>query len=126
MTVGELPVDKGALASARGGAAPAAAAGNALGIVVEDLSGEQRKALGITDNQGVVVQRLAGNLARRSALMPGDVILMVGRKPVKSVADFNASLKGAKPGDAVMLLVRRNEQTQFLAVTVPKDAPASE
>ena len=41
-------------------------------------------------------------------------------------ADFNASLKGAKPGDAVMLLVRRNEQTQFLAVTVPKDAPASE
>ena len=126
VTVGELPVDKGALASARGGAAPAAAAGNALGIVVEDLSGEQRKALGITDNQGVVVQRLAGNLARRSALMPGDVILMVGRKPVKSVADFNASLKGAKPGVAVMLLVRRNEQTQFLAVTVPKDAPASE
>ncbi|MBC6943128.1 MAG: DegQ family serine endoprotease [Xanthomonadales bacterium] len=119
VTVGELPVDRDALASTRAGAAPAGAAGNALGIVVEDLSGEQRKALGITDDQGVVVQRIAGNLARRSALMPGDVILMVGRKPVKSAADFNASLKNAKAGDAIMLLVRRNEQTQFLAVTVP-------
>ncbi len=45
---------------------------------------------------------------------------MVGRKPVKSVADFNAATKDAKPGDSVMLLARRGEQTQFLAVTVPK------
>ena len=58
--------------------------------------------------------------ARRAAIAPGDVILMVGRKPVKSVADFNAMLKGAKPGDAVMLLVKRRDQTQFLALTVPK------
>jgi serine protease Do len=118
VTVGELPADKDALASA-GKSAPAAVAGNPLGIVVEDLTADQRKQLGITDGQGVVVTRITGNAARRAALEAGDVILMVGRKPVKSVADFNANLKDAKPGDSVMLLVRRDEQTQFLALTVP-------
>ena len=119
VTVGELPADKDALAGARGGAAPAAAAGNPLGLVVEELTADQRKQLGITDGQGVVVTRVAGAAARRAAIEPGDVILMVGRKPVKSVAEFNATLKDAKPGDSIMLLVRRDDQTQFLAVTVP-------
>jgi serine protease Do len=53
----------------------------------------------------VVVTHVTGEAARRAALEPGDVILMVGRKPVKSVADFNATLKEVKPGDSVMLLV---------------------
>jgi len=120
VTVGEQPVDKDALASTRSGGSPSAAAGNPLGIVVDELSADQRKQLGITNGEGVVVTRIAGTAARRTALTAGDIILMVGRKPVKSVADFNSALKSAKPGDSVMLLVRRDDQTQFLALTVPK------
>ena len=45
---------------------------------------------------------------------------MVGRKPVKTVSEFDAALKEAKPGDSVMLLVRRDDATQFVAVPVPK------
>lgn len=119
VTVGELPADKDALASS-GGAAPAATAGNPLGIFVEDLDDTQRRQLGIEGDDGVVVTRIAGTAARRSALAPGDVILMIGRKPVRSASDFNATLKSAKPGDSVMLLVRRDEQTQFIALSVPK------
>jgi len=118
ITIGEEPVDKDAIASNRGDS-PAGTAGNPLGIVTDELTSDQRKQLGITNGEGVVVTRITGNAARRSALAPGDVILMVARKPVKSVAEFNAALKGAKPGDAVMLLVRRDDQTQFLALTVP-------
>ncbi len=118
VTVGEQPADGKSLAKAGDGGA--AAAGNPLGIVVDDLTAEQRKQLGIEGNDGVVVTRINGAGARRSGLAPGDVVLMVGRKPVKSVAEFNAATKDAKPGDAVMLLARRGEQTQFLAVTVPK------
>lgn len=120
VTIGEQPADKDAQASAARGGGAAAAAGNPLGIVVDELSAEQRKALGITNGEGVIVTRIAGAAARRAALMPEDVILMVGRKPVKSVADFNGALKSAKPGDSVMLLVRRGDQTSFLALTVPK------
>lgn len=119
VTVGEQPVDKDALASTRSSASPSAA-GNSLGIVVDELGADQRKQLGITNGEGVVVTRIAGTATRRTALAPGDIILMVGRKPVKSVADFNSTLKSAKPGDSVMLLVRRDDQTQFLALTVPK------
>lgn len=49
---------------------------------------------------------------------------MVGRKPVKTAAEFNTSVKGLKSGDSVMLLVRRNDTTQFVAVTVPKTKDA--
>jgi serine protease Do len=118
VTVGEQPADGKTLANARGGSAGAAS--NPLGIVVEELSAEQRKQLGMSSDEGVVVTRITGAGARRSGLAPGDVILMVGRKAVKSVADFNAATKDTKPGDSVMLLARRGEQTQFLAVTVPK------
>ncbi|MBO9663479.1 MAG: DegQ family serine endoprotease [Dokdonella sp.] len=117
VTIGEQPADGKALASTRDGAG---AASNPLGIVVEELTAEQRKQFGVTGGEGVVVTRITGAGARRSGLAPGDVILMVGRKSVKSVADFTAATKDAKPGDSVMLLARRGEQTQFLAVTVPK------
>jgi serine protease Do len=118
VSVGELPGDKAAVASL-GGNEPAAPA-NALGIVVEDLTADQRKQLGLTNDEGVVVTRISGAAARRAALAPGDVILMVGRKPVKSVGDFNTAVKDAKSGDSVMLLVRRDEATSFIAVPVPK------
>ena len=117
--VGEQPVDKETLASTHAGSAPALA-GNPLGIVVDEISADQRKQLGLNANEGVVVARVAGAASRRTPLSQGDIILMVGRKPVKSVADFNASVKDAKPGDSVMLLVRRDDQTQFLTATVPK------
>jgi serine protease Do len=118
VSVGELPSDKSTVAST-GGMEPAAPA-NALGIVVDDLTADQRKQLGLTSDEGVVVTRISGAAARRAALAPGDVILMVGRKPVKSVGDFNTAVKDAKSGDSVMLLVRRDEATSFIAVPVPK------
>jgi serine protease Do len=104
VTIGELPTEKSG-----SGTGPAQAfSGNPLGIAVVESS------------EGVVIARVIGTAARRAALEPGDVILMVGRKGVKSVSDFNTAVKDVKPGDSVMLLVRRGEQTQFIALTVPK------
>jgi len=116
--VGELPQDKATLASLRGGP-DAKSNNNPLGVVVEDLTAEQRKQLNLKDQQGVVITDIKG-AARRTALQAGDVVLMVGRKSVKSSGDFNEALKDVKPGDSVMLLVRRDEATQFVAVPVPK------
>ncbi len=63
VTVGELPQDKAQLATT--GAGAKAKSANALGIVVDDLTAEQRKQLGIKDAQGVVVIRCARS--RRAA-----------------------------------------------------------
>jgi serine protease Do len=116
VTVGELPKDKTALASVSGSENKSS---NLLGIVVEDLTAEQRKQLGLKE-QGVVISDIKGAAARRTALQPGDVVLMVGRRPVKTTGEFDGALKDVKPGDSVMLLVRRDDATQFVAVPVPK------
>jgi serine protease Do len=118
LTVGELPTEKAVQASL--GNNPDAAPANALGVVVDDITAEQRKQIGLDTQEGVVVTKITGAAARRAALAPGDVILMVGRKRVKSVGDFNAAVKGVKPGDSVMLLVRREDATSFIAVPIPK------
>ena len=116
VTIGELPQDKATLASLRTGGDSKSS--NPLGVVVEDLTAEQRKQLGLKE-QGVVITDVKG-AARRTALQSGDVVLMVGRKSVKSTAEFNDALHDVKAGDSVMLLVRRDEATQFVAVPVPK------
>ena len=53
-------------------------------------------------------------------LQPGDVILMVGRKPVKSADEFNTAVKDAKAGDSVMLLVKREDADAVHRRSVPK------
>jgi len=118
LTVGELPAEKAVQASL--GNNPEASPANALGVVVDDITADQRKQIGLDTPDGVVVTKITGAAARRAALAPGDVILMVGRKSVKSVAEFNTVVKGVKPGDSVMLLVRREDATSFIAVPIPK------
>ena len=118
LTVGELPAEKAVQASL-GNTEPSSPA-NALGLVVDDITAEQRKQLGLDTQEGVVVTKISGAAARRAALAPGDVILMIGRKAIKSVGEFNAAVKDVKPGDSVMLLVRREDATSFIAVPIPK------
>jgi serine protease Do len=117
VTVGELERDKTTLASlgTDGGKIR-----NRLGITVEDLTADQRKELGVKD-QGVVISDISG-VARRSALQPGDVVLMVNRKHVKSTNEFYDAVKDVKEGESTMLLVKRGEATQFVAISVPKSA----
>jgi len=118
VVVGELTRD----ATAQSGAgSEAAASSNPLGLVVDDLTPEQRQQLGIKD-EGVLVTRITGLPARRAALQPGDIVLMVGKQKVKSAVEFNTAVKNVQPGDSVMLLVRRQDASLFVAVSVPKKA----
>jgi serine protease Do len=114
--VGELPRDKSELASTNDGPGHSR---NPLGLTVEDMTAQQRKQLGIKDEGGVVVSDVGG-AARRSALQPGDVVLMVNRKQVKTAKEFYDVARDIKDGDSAMLLVKRGEATQFVAISVPK------
>lgn len=111
LTIGEVPRD------ARQTAARAGAEGKAspLGFTVEALDASQREALGLGADEGVVVNRITGPAAQH--LNPGDVLLMVGKTKVGTVAQFEAATRNAKPGEPLMLLVRRGDITQFVTVT---------
>lgn len=115
VTVGEAPRDGASAASA----STASVGGNPLGVAVDELSASQREALGLGKSEGVVVTRVSGRAAQR--LREGDVILMVGKVKVGTVAQFEQATRGAKAGEPVMLLVRRGDATQFVTVTPSKE-----
>ena len=99
------------------GATPKAGAGNALGLVGEDLDAGDRRQLGLKPGEGVGIARVEGSAARNAGLRPGDVVLQVGRASVGSVAALDRELGKVGKGQTAMLLVRRDGATQFVAVT---------
>ncbi len=118
VTLTELAED-----AARPGNAPAAAedtpqagANALLGLDVADLTAAERKQLGLEPGEGVRITRVSSQAAREAQLMPGMVVLQVGRAPVGSVAALNRELAGYRKGDVVMLLVRAGGNSAFFAV----------
>jgi len=97
--------------------APASSAGrNPLGLVGRDLSTTERQQMGLQAGEGVRLSGV-GDAAGEAGLRSGDVILSVGRASVGSAAALDRALAGVREGQTVMLLVRRGQQTQFVAVT---------
>ncbi|PNS08254.1 Do family serine endopeptidase [Solilutibacter silvestris] len=124
----EIPVVLGALddrnavaSNGSGRVAPVvpAAAGNRLGLQLENLDARDRQELGLRPGEGVGIADVRGDAARDAGLGRGDVILALGRTRVGSVAALQAELGKLKKGDSAMLLVRNEAGQAF--VTVPVD-----
>lgn len=126
-TVVLTPLTQNALAGGASSAAPGrsstgpAASSNPLGIIGQDLAADDRRELGLKSGEGVGIARIEGLAARSAGLRPGDVILSVGRNPVANATALNQQLRNVKEGQTVMLLVRRGQATQFVAVTPRAD-----
>ena len=101
--------------SGRPGSAPS---DRRLGISVEPLSPALAEELGIRrDTQGLAVRDVQPDgPAARAGVQPGDVIIAVNRKPVRSAADVAGALKGSSSGPS-LLLINRGGQNVFLPVT---------
>lgn len=120
VTIGTMPRDKNAVADT-GTPAPSKGA-DALGLTVESVDASTRSQLGLQAGEGVAVSNVTGSVAAQAGLQPGDVILMVNQKKVGSVDAFRAATTGVKAGDTVLLLVRRGDTSNFIALTVPDDS----
>lgn len=101
--------------------APSASSSNPLGLVGMDLDADDRRQAGLKAGEGVGIARVEGLAARNAGLQPGDIILSVGRVPVGSPAALDGELRKVRAGQTVMLLVRRGNSTQFVAVTPRQD-----
>jgi serine protease Do len=89
-----------------------------LGLAVQTLTPDLAENLGIERNlKGVVVTQVdPGGPAGDAGLRRGDVILEVNRTPVKDVSAYKKALNAAGKGKSVLFLVRRGDNTIFLAV----------
>src|SRR5262245_9873922 len=89
-----------------------------LGLTVQTLTPELAETLGLDRSlKGVVVTQVEPDgPAAEAGLRRGDVILEVNRKQVKDVEAYRKAMKATGKGKSVLFLVRRGENTIFLAV----------
>jgi serine protease Do len=112
----------------------AGTADDPLGIRVEEVDGEVRRALDLPRSvDGVVITdldtmgplgRRAGRIVRQMSDVRGLVITEVNRKKISSVDDYEDAVKDVGPGDVVGLMIYdpRQDPTQqspLAPVTVP-------
>ena len=122
VTISEASRDQAALNNKRSAMPPSSQSGStALGLTVQSLDNDTRKQLGLKAGQGVVIGEITGPVAAQAGLQAGDVILMVNQQKVGSVAEFQMASKEVKPGNTVLLLVRRGDQSNFIGLTIPDD-----
>jgi serine protease Do len=108
VTVGELPDDTMTLANKP---AASAAHGDSAGLAVRPLTADERAAT--KSETGVMVESAEG-AAARAGIQPGDVIVRVNEKPITNVDQLREAIAGA--GDAVALLVQRDNKRVYVAV----------
>ena len=104
--VGEAPAQKVAAASA----SPADLSGSRLGVAVRELTPQERQQAEV--GSGVLVEQVAG-AAARAGIQPGDLILAVNGKPLKSAEELKSAVRGAK---TVALLVKRDDASIYVPV----------
>ncbi|HUQ25778.1 MAG TPA: DegQ family serine endoprotease [Burkholderiales bacterium] len=118
LTVGELQEERVASADKPGRSKPQAETqANRLGIVVAELSAEQKKDLRVAG--GVVVTEVRPD--SKADVRKGDVLLTLVHKgqhtELKSVEQFNKLLAGLENNAVITLQVRRGEATSFVTIS---------
>jgi serine protease Do len=117
ITVGELLEDRVAAREAPKERKPGASAANRLGIVVSELSGEQKKERGL--EHGLLVTDVRADA--RAELRRGDILLKLVHNgkhtELRSADQLNKLLAGLDKGAVITLQVRRGESTAFVTVT---------
>ncbi|UCE19353.1 MAG: DegQ family serine endoprotease [Gemmatimonadota bacterium] len=91
-----------------------------LGLSVQDLTPDIEEQLGYKGEKGAVVTSvIPGSQADEAGIALGDLIKEVNRKEVTSASEFSKSISLAKGGDTLLFLLRRGENTFFVAVEFP-------
>jgi serine protease Do len=117
VTVGELPEERVASNVPSQRKPQAEVAANRLGIVVTELSAEQKKALGLTS--GLIVTDVRPD--SKADVRKGDVLLTMVHKgqhtELRSPDQFNRMLTGLDKSAVITLQVRRGESVAFVTIS---------
>jgi serine protease Do len=91
-----------------------------LGLSVQDLTPDIANQLGYKNEQGVLITGVSGgSSAEEAGLQQGDLIKEVDRIKVTSVKSFNSTISKLKTGDSAAFLIRRGQNTFYVAIEIP-------
>ena len=109
----------GAAEVTAGAGAPSRRSGRAMPLVAGATLQDIQPGMPLYGKiEGIVVADVEpGSPAASQGLRPGDVIVAINRKPVHSVAEFDAAVRGAPPASPLALDVVRGERPLFLVIT---------
>jgi len=85
-----------------------------VGMQLRDLSPAQKKQLGVS--QGVLVEKMVEGPATRAGIRPGDVLLQIQGRAVRSVGEMVETVRSLPRNKPVPVLVRRGAAALFLAL----------
>lgn len=112
ITLGEMASDN-ALAAEPASKSPVQK--NKFGLEMENLSPEEKESLGL--NQGVKIVEAEGP-SSQAGLQAEDILLAINSQPVRSAQEATVLLN--RSAGAIALLIRREDQTLFVPMTVPR------
>jgi serine protease Do len=116
VTIGELSEEEQQLAEQAG---EQEADDRLLGMMVKDLSREQKKKMDLEG--GVYVADVASGPASRAGIQTGDVIVQIQDKAVMDIDTFKEIVSELTPGKSVPILIRRENRSMFLALKTNGD-----
>jgi serine protease Do len=123
VTIGARPDEKVASNAQGGGGGSVGPSASAMGLGLSSLTPEARRMYNLNDDvNGVVITKVDPDSdAADKGLQPGDVVLKIGNRTVRSPADVQSGITEARNGGrkSVLLLVARQAGgTGFVAVDI--------
>jgi serine protease Do len=113
--VGEMPSESAEAAQSNRPAAKAEA--NKIGLILKELTPQQKKKL--SGKNGLLVIDSMG-AAAQAGIRRGDVILGLNNSEIQSLEQFNKQLNNVAVGKTVAVLVQRAENTLYVPIKISK------
>jgi serine protease Do len=93
-----------------------------FGLVVQNITPDIARRLGLKDRKGVIVTDMQqGSPADDAEIRTGDIIKEINRKVITNLSEFKGVLKQVKPTEGVVMLVRRDNLSFYAVVRENKD-----
>jgi hypothetical protein len=101
-----------------------------LGIEVQDLTPKEAEALGVGAGEGEQAGRGAAHgvkaISGGHGIQPGDIILSIDRRDIKSKAEFDTVISESDAGDTVRLRLLREGSRRSVNVTLAGRLPSGQ
>ncbi|MDH5638278.1 MAG: Do family serine endopeptidase [Nitrospinota bacterium] len=94
-----------------------------MGMTIEKLTSKWTKRLELDRSvKGVVVTEVdPRSPAAAGGIRPGDVIISIERKKIRSITEYEKAIESAEPDSTLLVMVVRNGDTTIAMLKVPKE-----